>query len=155
MATLNGRQLIHPSALSGTTTSKIVGGFGIDVQTYQNGDTIISTLVTQHAVTKIIGGPGIIVHDNGNGEIHIQTAMPPSTYTKPTSKPIFMVGLPSTCAPNQFDKILRRLENKLSDYHVLVLRNTTDTYTAKLFSERDGDTLPITDIKKYINQKMK
>jgi len=43
----------------------------------------------------------------------------------------------------------------MSDYHVIVLRNSTDDYTAKLFSEQSTETMDIKDIKRYIDQKMK
>ena len=150
MASINGTQLVHPTALK-PTVSKIIGGTGIDVQSYHNGDTVISTIAPYPPpVTKITGGPGIIVSDTGNGNTTISTLSP-----YPPTKPIFMIGLPSTTSPAEFEGIGRHLDTKLPDYHVLVLRNTTDTYTAKLFSERDSDTLPISDIKKYIDQKLK
>jgi len=153
MATINGRKLLHPKPFK-PPISKIIGGTGIDVQSHYNGDTVISTIAPYPpTVTKITGGPGIIVSDTGNGNILVQ-AHPPINFV-PTSKPIFMIGLPSTTSPAEFEGIGRHLDTKLPDYHVLVLRNTTDTYTAKLFSERDSDTLPISDIKKYIDQKLK
>lgn len=101
-------------------------------------------------ITKIIAGNGIDVITQHNGDTTISTISP-----YPPKKPIFMIGLPSTTSPDEFEGIGRHLDVKLHDYHVLVLRNTTDTYTAKLFSERGEDTLPISDIKKYINQKLK
>lgn len=152
MSTIHGRNLVHPSALAGTATN-IIGGVGISVST-SNGDTIISTLAPYpHPVTSITAGHGLIAHNNGQGDVRIDTIIPITPV--PTSKPIFMVGLPSTSSPSQFEKTSIGLVDKLTDYHVLVLRNTTDVYTAKLFSERDGDTLPISDIKKYIDQKLR
>lgn len=81
-------------------------------------------------------------------------SQPPITLILPP-KPIFMIGLPNSTTPQLYDVMASGLETRLSDYHVIVLRNTTNIYTAKLFSEKGDDTMDIKDIKKYIDQKMK
>jgi hypothetical protein len=71
------------------------------------------------------------------------------------SKPIFMIGLPNSHPPEYIEEVAQRLKKQLSDYHVLVILNTTDTYSAKLFSEKGEDTLDINQIERYIDQKLR
>jgi len=70
-------------------------------------------------------------------------------------KPIFMIGTPASTPPTFMTDMNNVLDEKLSDYNVIVLRNRTETYTAKLFSEKGTDTMDIKDIKRYIDQKLR
>jgi hypothetical protein len=103
-------------------------------------------------VTDIIVGNGLSSQKHHDGTVNLEILPQP---TRVYSKPIFMVGFPFTITDDAIRTSQEALHEKLKDYHVLVVRNVTDTYTAKLFSETDDDTLPISDIKKYIDQKLK
>lgn len=93
----------------------------------------------------------VVNHNSADNSISIGRTETPVA----TAKPIFMIGLPAS-TPHDLLHITRdRLDTQLSDYHVLVLINVTENYTAKLFSEKGDDTLDISEIKRYIKQKLR
>lgn len=69
-------------------------------------------------------------------------------------KPIFIFGLPSSTPPEVLNETYARLDRQLDDYHVLVLRNTHEEYTAKLYAVDGVTTHDLDDIKKYIKSKL-
>lgn len=146
----NGRPAVHPKPFKPPIT--LTSGPGIITQDDGMGGTMISATTL---VSSIEVGPGLIKHENGYGNVTIDVANPIQPIFREESKPIFMVGFPCTMNDDTIQKSQQALHEKLTDYHVIVIRNVADTYTAKLFSEKDGDTLPISDIKKYIDQKLK
>jgi len=115
------------------------------------GGTMISATTV---VNTIDVGPGLVKTQCGNGDVWIDVADNPiQPTTRIESKPIFMIGLPSSTPDDSLQESLERMENKMPDYHVLMLKNITDVYTAKMFKETGTDTLSIDEIKKYIDQK--
>lgn len=133
---------------------EIIVGNGLSQTNYRDG--VVSINLLQQPVQRITGGPGIVITDNRMGDVHIDTIspiVPPPQ--REYSKPIFMIGLPSSTPIDDMHNITDNVTNKLDGYHVLVLRNQTDVYTAKLFSEQDDDTLSFSDVKQYIEQKLR
>lgn len=109
----------------------------------------ISTL-SVHGMNDIV-----VNHNSADNSISIGrvAAIPPPP--TPTTKPIFMIGLPSSTSIDHLQHTQDDLHRTLTDYHVIVLLNKTETYTAKLFSEQSTDTLDISEIKRYIDIKLK
>jgi len=146
---VNGKQMAQQLPITLHTAAKITSGPGIITHDDGMGGTMISATTI---VNTIKGSSGIGVIDDGYGNVEITSTTPFNYRTE--SKPIFMVGLPKSAPLDIYEQVMDNLITQLTDYHVIVLRNTTDVYTAKLFSEKDGDVLPISDIKKYIDQKL-
>ena len=69
-------------------------------------------------------------------------------------KPIFIFGTPSSFPPDYLDHISKILEEKLLEYHVIVIPNITDTYSAKLFALQGEDEVDLSSIEKYIKSKL-
>ena len=150
---VNGKQMAQQLPITLHTAAKITSGPGIITHDDGMGGTMISATTL---VSSVDVGPGLVKTDNGYGNVTIDVANPiQPSITRIESKPIFMIGLPSNASLDVLEHVSDSLSVQLNDYHVIVLLNVTDTYTAKLFSEKDGDTLPISDIKKYIDQKLR
>jgi len=162
---LNGNPLVHKDALKPKKMahpflqkpeSTIIAGPGIIAHTDETSN--ITTIGTATQSTIINAGIGIdVYHDsfNDNYTIGLQPSNTVPHISRIESKPIFMIGLPSSTPPDSLQESLERLETKMPDYHVLLLINKTDTYTAKMFRETGTETLSIDEIKKYIDQKIK
>ena len=104
-------------------------------------------------VTDIIVGNGLSSTKHHDGTVNLELLT--SSITRIESKPIFMVGLPSSTTDDVLRDTLIRMEAKMTDYHVLMLKNKTDIYTAKMFKDTGTDTLSFDEIKRYIDQKTK
>ena len=83
---------------------------------------------------------------NSNNSISSIQHIPP--------KPIFILGLPSSLPPEVLNETFARLYRQLDDYHVLVLQNTHEDYTAKIYAVDGVTTHDLDDIKKYIKSKL-
>lgn len=83
---------------------------------------------------------------------HIQ----PRIAKRKLPKPIFLIGLPSSVPPEDLRLAQSGLQKKLEhDYHVIVLPNKVDSYTAKVYSVDPTSITDIKDIEKHIKSILK
>jgi hypothetical protein len=69
-------------------------------------------------------------------------------------KPIFIFGLPNHFSRDHLEHIQTKLVKDLSDYHVMVLQNVKDEYTAKIYSVEGAVEGDLSDVKNYIKSKL-
>ena len=70
------------------------------------------------------------------------------------AKPIFIFGIPNTIPSTEFERVADMIKRDITDYHVLVLRNTDDKYVAKIYSENGAETFDIKDVEKLLKGKL-
>jgi len=116
-----------------------------------------------NVITKsnLIGGTGIITHDYGNDinvcidEYFIDDRIDKKISSVNKTKPIFIMGLPNSFDAETLNKHADALHKRMSEYHVLVIKNKTDDYSAKIYSVEGITPVGIDEIKKYIDFKTK
>ena len=69
-------------------------------------------------------------------------------------KPIFIFGVPESMDMDTYKDVSVHLENKLQDYHVIVIINNTNSFSAKIYSTEGIETVSVDEIKKYITHKI-
>jgi len=167
---VNGKPLVHKDALKHKKMAQNTHPFlskkpehvivaGPNMLVNHNDTTNETYIDTSIQLPTIKVGPGLIMStDVSSNETFIDilpSGAGSTVTTRVESKPIFMIGLPCTTTDDSLADTMERLEKKMPDYHVLLLKNLKDVYTAKMFKETGIDTLSIDEIKRYIDQKTK
>ena len=71
------------------------------------------------------------------------------------AKPIFIVEAPMMQTQEEFAKLQKVLENKLNDYHVLMVRMDVNDFNFKVFYDKDFTEINYDELRKLINEKLK
>lgn len=71
------------------------------------------------------------------------------------AKPIFIVGIPNIQSEEQMSNITKSLEQRMTDYHVLVYLIETETPTFECFYEKDFDEVKFEELKEIILNNLK
>ena len=66
------------------------------------------------------------------------------------AKPIFIVELPNTMLPESIKKNKFKLEDKLTDYHVLVITSSKEEISFQCFHEKDIKKTTLEGIKEAL-----
>ena len=70
------------------------------------------------------------------------------------AKPIFIVEAPMMQTQEEFAKLQKVLENKLNDYHVLMVRMDVNDFNFKVFYDKDFTEINYDELRKLINEKI-
>ena len=71
------------------------------------------------------------------------------------AKPIFIVETPMMQTHEEFVNTQKLLENKLNDYHVLIVQTNVDDFNFKVFYDKDFTEINYDELKKFIKEKLK
>tara|TARA_R110000823_G_scaffold143245_2_gene273425 strand:- start:164 stop:382 length:219 start_codon:yes stop_codon:yes gene_type:complete len=71
------------------------------------------------------------------------------------AKPIFIVEAPIFNTPEECENVQKVLENKLNDYHVLVVQMDVNDFNFKVFYNKDFTEINYDELRKLINEKLK
>ncbi|WP_283640101.1 hypothetical protein [Mesonia mobilis] len=71
------------------------------------------------------------------------------------AKPIFIVESPMMQTEEEFVNTQKVLENKLNDYHVLIVQTNVDDFNFKVFYDKDFTEIDLDDLKEYIKEKLR
>ena len=71
------------------------------------------------------------------------------------AKPIFIVEAPMMQTREEFANTQKVLEEKLNDYHVLIVQTNVDDFNFKVFYDKDFTEINYDELKKLIKEKLK
>ena len=71
------------------------------------------------------------------------------------AKPIFIVEAPMMQTREEFIKTQKVLENKLNDYHVLIVQTNVDDFNFKVFYDKDFTEINYDELRELIKEKIK
>ncbi len=71
------------------------------------------------------------------------------------AKPIFVVETPMMQTQEEFVNTQKVLENKLNDYHVLMVQANVDDFNFKVFYDKDFTEINYDELRKLIKEKLK
>ena len=71
------------------------------------------------------------------------------------AKPIFIVEAPMMQTQEEFANVQKVLENKLNDYHVLMVQMDVNDFNFKVFYDKDFTEINYDELRKLINEKLK
>ena len=71
------------------------------------------------------------------------------------AKPIFIVEAPMMQTHEEFVNTQKVLDNKLNDYHVLIVQTNVDDFNFKVFYDKDFTEINYDELKELIKEKLK
>tara|TARA_X000001382_G_scaffold129932_1_gene123247 strand:+ start:38 stop:256 length:219 start_codon:yes stop_codon:yes gene_type:complete len=71
------------------------------------------------------------------------------------AKPILIVEAPMMQTREEFVNTQKALEDKLNDYHVLIVPTNVDDFNFKVFYDKDFTEINYDELKKLIKEKLK
>lgn len=71
------------------------------------------------------------------------------------AKPIFIVEVPMMQTHEDFVNVQKVLENKLNDYHVLMVQMDVNDFNFKVFYDKDFTEIKYDELRKLIKEKLK
>lgn len=109
----------------------------------------------------VTGGNGVIISKYGDDtsvtldDYYIDDKIDRKIRETNRIKPIFIIGLPNSYPIDSYDETTEKLEERLEGYHVLVIKNQTEDFSAKIYSVEGITPVGIDEIKRYIDFKTK
>ena len=71
------------------------------------------------------------------------------------AKPIFIVEAPMMQTQEEFANVQKLLENKLNDYHVLMVKMDVNDFNFKVFYDKDFTEINYDELRKLIKERLK